>query len=106
MGWAAGTDVMRGVGRKLVFTTLPEAIGFCERVGWDDYVVQKPRKAWTDDVYNLVDHKSLNRRMETRIETLGPRRVRKEWAHAGAGKSNWQNRRRSAYGAEEWKPSY
>jgi hypothetical protein len=106
MGWVGTTNVMRGVGRKLRFNTLEDAILFCKRVGLDNFEVQAPTVQWTDQVYNLYDHKILDRPTETEMERVGPRKAKEMWAHPGAGKSNWQNRRRSSYGKEDWKPSY
>ncbi|KAA0149406.1 hypothetical protein FNF27_05419 [Cafeteria roenbergensis] len=106
MGWAASANPLRGLGRHLMFTSLPAAMAFCERAGWTNYVVEKPRRAWTDQSYNLIDHKTLPRRVESEMDERGARKSRTRWAHAGAGQSNWQNRRRSTYGSEEWKGVY
>lgn len=106
MGWAASANPLRGLGRHLMFTSLPAAMAFCERAGWTNYVVEKPRRAWTDQKYNLIDHKTLPRRVECEMDERGARKSRGRWAHAGAGQSNWQNRRRSTYGSEEWKGVY
>jgi len=106
MGWASSTDVMRGVGNKLIFNRLEDAIAFCIRTGWTDYRVKLPPRAWTDQSYNLIDHKTLPRYVEVYMDEQGPRKARKRWEHAGAGKSNWQNRLRSSYGNEKWTSEY